>query len=235
MRLLVAQLGRENYLDGLHLQHELLSLRQQDSIPDTLLLLEHPPVITIGKSGKADNVLLSEEMLQQEGVELHRIERGGDVTYHGPGQLVGYPILDLKNYNRSVKEYIHRMEEVFIQLLQQEYGIKAGREEGFIGVWVEQEKILAIGVAVKRRITMHGFALNVNPNLSHFGLINPCGITDRGVTSLAKLLGREISMEQIREQVEQYFCQIFEKKPEPVSRKFLTDLVGREHHVSEKA
>jgi lipoyl(octanoyl) transferase len=212
MKLDILQPGRLDYKEALDLQEKLLLQRQQNEIPDTLVLLEHPPVLTLGRRGEYENILLSKEALEKQGVKIYEVSRGGDVTYHGPGQIVGYPVMDLTQMGKDVKEYVYKIEEVFIRLLLKEFGIKADRDDKkYTGVWVGNEKITAIGIAVKRWITMHGFAFNVNTDLSHFHWINPCGITDKGVTSLQKLLGKEIDFKKMNELVIKYFCEVFEK------------------------
>ena len=170
-----------------------------------LLLVEHNPVYTLGKSGKSENMLVSEEYLRSIGAEFFHIDRGGDITFHGPGQVVGYPILDLEQVGIGLREYIDSIEGAVIELCA-EYGIVAGRVEGASGVWLDggtsrARKICAIGVKSSRYVTMHGFALNVNTDLRYFNHINPCGFADRGVTSLQKELGREVSMEEVKEKV----------------------------------
>lgn len=166
-----------------------------------LLFCEHPPVYTLGKSGHEDNMLVSEEFLRSRGASLYRIDRGGDITFHGPGQLVGYPILDLEKEGIGLKEYIHSIEQAVIDTVA-EYGICGTRVAGAAGVWLVDggplRKIAAIGVRSSRWVTMHGFALNVNTDLDWFGLINPCGFADRGATSIAKECGREIDMQAVK-------------------------------------
>lgn len=210
MKLVVQKLGRIDYDKALAIQEDLLIKRQEGIIPDTLLILEHPPVITLGRRGKYDNILLPLDMLAANGVKTYEVSRGGDVTYHGPGQVIGYPIVDLAEHGRDIKQFVRNIEELFIRLLDREFGITAHREEKkFTGVWVGDEKITAIGIAVKRWVTMHGFAFNVSTNLEHFSWINPCGITDRGVTSVKKLLNMEIDQEKAADLVIKYFCEIF--------------------------
>lgn len=210
MKLVLRKLGRIEYDQALEIQEDLLAKRQEGKIPDTLLILEHPPVITLGRRGKYDNILLPLEKLAADGVKIYEVSRGGDVTYHGPGQVIGYPIVDISGHGRDIKQFVWNVEEVFIRLLDIEYGIKAHREEKkFTGVWAEDEKITAIGIAVKKWVTMHGFAFNVNTDLEHFKWINPCGLTDRGVTSVRKLLGKEIEQYQAEELVIKYFCETF--------------------------
>lgn len=210
MQIKVAKLGRLEYGKALAMQEKLLALRQEGKIGDTLLLVEHPPVLTVGRRGEYANILLPVEELKAAGVEVFDVNRGGDVTYHGPGQIVGYPIMDLNEYGRDIKDYVCKIEEVFIRLLKDDYGIIAHRDEKkYTGVWVGNNKITAIGIAVKRWVTMHGFAFNVNTDLEHFRWINPCGITDKGVTSLEKLLGHKEDFEKLNDRVINYFSQVF--------------------------
>jgi lipoyl(octanoyl) transferase len=197
------------YGPALELQFELVEKRRREEIPDTLLLVEHPPVITMGRKAPDSDILVPMGDLEQQGVEVHRITRGGEATYHGPGQIVGYTIINLYNHQRQLRRFIENMEEVFIRVLGSEYGITAGRDDEHRGVWVGSEKITAIGIAVSRAITMHGFAFNVQPDLSHFDWIVPCGIRDRGVTSLEKLLGHRVDFELAKRQVARTFCEVF--------------------------
>lgn len=179
-----------------------------------LLFCEHPHVITIGKHGKTENLLYQENFLNQRGVALFQIDRGGDVTYHGPGQLVGYPIFDLESFNIGLRQYIHNVEEIIIRLVAN-YGIVAERLEGAAGVWIDTaipgrtRKIAAIGVRSSRFVTMHGFALNVNTDLNYFSLINPCGFVDKGVTSMEKELGRTLDMEEVKQETKLLFEEVF--------------------------
>lgn len=210
MKLNVCRLGRIDYGEALALQEKLLDLRQRGLIADTLLLLEHPSVLTLGVRGDEANILLPQEELKAQGVSIYRVGRGGDVTYHGPGQIVGYPIIDLTGQGRDIKRFVWNVEEVFIRLLHERFGIRADREEKkYTGVWVGDAKITAIGIAVKRWVTMHGFAFNVNTNLGHFQWINPCGLTDRGVTSLQRLIGRELDFDEMNGLVTEYFASVF--------------------------
>lgn len=179
-----------------------------------LLFVEHPPVYTLGKSGNIDNVLLSEENLQARGIDFFRTNRGGDITFHGPQQIVGYPILDLEKFYTDIGKYLRNIEEVIILTLK-EYGIEAGRSAGETGVWIDpgikgkERKICAIGVRSSRWITMHGFALNVNTDLDYFNFIIPCGIQDKQVTSLQKELGRFVDFEEAKERVKRNFEKVF--------------------------
>jgi len=173
------------YGSALELQRRLVSERQQGSIPDQLLLVEHPHVITLGRNGHRENLLASDRILERAGVAFHSADRGGDVTYHGPGQLVGYPILDLREWKRDVAAYVRALEEVLIATLA-DFGIAAGRIPKLTGVWAGESKIAAIGVHISRWVTSHGFALNVSTDLSYFHYIVPCGLT-KPVTSMAAL------------------------------------------------
>lgn len=173
-----------------------------------LLLMEHPPVITVGRSGSTSNILASSALLKKVGVHLAFTSRGGDVTYHGPGQLLGYPVLRLPAWARGVHAYMRRIEELLILALS-DYGIKAHRREGFTGVWAGKRKVAAIGVAFSRWVASHGFALNVAPDISHFRLIRPCGIRDGGITSMSELLGHPLEMEGVRGVVAKRFRECF--------------------------
>jgi len=200
-----------DYKESLAIQEKLLEMRQLGDVEDVLLMVEHPPVLTLGRNGNPSNILLTRKELIENGVNIYEVGRGGDVTYHGPGQIVGYPIIDLSNHGKDIKDFVWKIEEVFIRLLKEEFNINAHREdEKNRGVWVEDKKITAIGIAVKRWVTMHGFAFNVNTQLEHFRWINPCGITDKGVTSLQKILGHPKDFEQINQLVLKYFCEVFD-------------------------
>jgi lipoyl(octanoyl) transferase len=179
-----------------------------------LLLLQHPPVITLGVKTRNDrsHVLATPAILEKEGVEVFETGRGGDVTYHGPGQLVGYPILDLRPDRCDVHQYVRDIEEVLIRTAAT-FGVVAGRSRGLTGAWVGSEKLAAIGVRIARWITSHGFAFNVTTNLSHFGLIVPCGISDKGVTSLERVLGRAVPMAEVETAAIQAFAAVFERQP----------------------
>jgi len=208
MACIVYRLGLVDYGEAYHRQRRLLKKRLDGEIEDTLLLLEHPPTITIGKSGKLENVLVSQEQLASEGISLFFTDRGGDVTYHGPGQMVAYPIIDLRNRGRDIHRYVNELEEVVIRTLA-DFSIAAHRDGGHAGVWVKEGEIAAIGLSVKRWITMHGIALNVNSNLEHFSLINPCGFSDRTATSISKLLSKNIPMEEVIEGLITHFSDVF--------------------------
>jgi len=184
----VRQMGRMDYGEALELQRTLVSGRKEGRVPDQLVLLEHPHVITLGRNGHMNNLLAGEEVLRRAGISFYPTDRGGDITYHGPGQLVGYPILDLREWKRDVGAYVRAVEQAIIDTLA-EWGIAAGRIAGLTGVWVEDRKIAAIGVHISRWVTSHGFALNVATDLSYFRYIVPCGLT-KPVTSMAELGAR---------------------------------------------
>ena len=203
----VRHLGRVRYAEGLELQARLVAERQAGTIPDTLLLLEHDPVFTLGRNARAENVLLSEEALAAQGFEIFETGRGGDVTYHGPGQVVGYPILDLSPDRCDVHRYVRDLEEVMIRTCA-DYGIEAGRVAGMTGAWVGDEKIGAIGVRIARWVTSHGFALNVSTDLAPFGMIVPCGIRGRGVTSLERRLARPVAAEEVAARLPRHLASV---------------------------
>lgn len=206
----VLDLGRCQYEEAFEIQMELVEKVQTGQVRDTLILVEHPPVITLGRNADQQNILLPSASLQDLGISLQQTNRGGDVTYHGPGQLVGYPIFHLKQrHGGSIRTFVHHMESVFIHLLDENWGIRADRDPINAGVWVGHEKIVALGLAVKRGVTMHGFAFNVCPELSHYQAIVPCGLADRGVTSLEKLIGVPIEMNEIKAKVRAGFVKEF--------------------------
>ncbi len=213
-KVVVRRLGLVRYGDGLEMQRTLVKQRVAGEIDDTLLLLEHPHVLTLGaKSGQSrSHVLATPERLAELGVELHETGRGGDVTYHGPGQVVGYPIISLKPDRCDVHRYVRDLEDVMIRVTG-EYGFQAGRIAGLTGAWVGAEKIGAIGVRIQRWVTSHGFAFNVNTNLDFFRLIVPCGIADRGVTSLKRLAGREIPIAEVEDHFIRHFAAVFSRQP----------------------
>jgi len=206
----VRRLGCVSYGEALDLQKTLVDERRAGCVPDLLLLLQHPPVITLGvRRGSRSHVIASDGQLAMHGIEVHEAGRGGDVTYHGPGQIVGYPILDLRPDRCDVHRYVRDLEEVMIRVCA-DYGIAAHRVDGLSGAWVGTEKIGAIGVRISRWITSHGFAFNVNTRLEDFQLIVPCGIADRGVTSLGKLLGEELSIEEVEDRFIRRFAEVFD-------------------------
>lgn len=229
-RVLLQNLGTLPYADALALQHEWVAARKRGTRQDTLLLLEHPPVFTLGRNAPQDHILAPREFLDNLGIEVHRVERGGDVTYHGPGQLVGYPILDLRNFRMDVGWYVRSLEEVLIETLRG-FGLTAHRagldangkrDPKLVGVWIDnptadalerqihpEAKIAQIGARIESWITFHGFALNVNPRMEHFSLIVPCGIPDKPVTSLTQALGHPVEMQQVRARTADAFAKIF--------------------------
>jgi lipoyl(octanoyl) transferase len=204
----VIQPGVVPYAEAVALQERLHQDRLEGRIPDTLLLLEHPPVITLGRRAHEEHLLLDREALARRGVEVHEAARGGDVTYHGPGQLVGYPIIDLMRRGKDVHRYLRDVEEALIRALAH-WGLNGERVPELTGVWVGNDKVAAIGIGVRRWVTWHGFALNVTTELDAFRMIVPCGIRDRGVTSLARLLGREVPEREVVQTVVRAFCEVF--------------------------
>jgi lipoyl(octanoyl) transferase len=207
----VRRLGIVPYGEALELQKVLVEERRDGRVPNLLLLLQHPPVITLGvRRTSRSHVTATERQLAMHGIDVRESGRGGDVTYHGPGQIVGYPILDLRPDKCDVHRYVRDLEEVMIRVCT-DYGVRAGRVEGMSGAWVGTEKIGAIGVRISRWITSHGFAFNVNTNLEAFQLIVPCGIPDRGVTSLAKLKGCDVSIEEVENRVISRFGEVFDR------------------------
>jgi len=201
------QLGRIDYASALQLQQQLATDRKQGLVPDQLLLLEHPHVITLGRNGHVENLLADDDILARAGISFYPTDRGGDVTYHGPGQLVGYPILDLRDWKRDVGAYVRAVEETIILTLA-DYGIEAGRIPKLTGVWVGERKIAAIGVHLSRWVTSHGFALNVSTDLSYFQYIVPCGLT-KPVTSMAAL-GVRASLDEVGAKLAVHFARIFD-------------------------
>ena len=205
-QILVQNIGRKSYKAVWDLQKEMQQQRIKGDIEDTLILVEHDPVYTLGKNANEDHLLQSRD----QSVDVFNIERGGDITFHGPGQLVGYPILDLSNYKKSVSWYMRTLEQVLIDTLI-EFKIIAQRNNGLTGVWVGDEKIAALGVRISRWVTMHGFALNVNPNLSFYDGIIPCGIFEHGVTSMEQLLGETQNNDNVKNMVIKKFNKYFIK------------------------
>ncbi len=200
-------MGRVEYGEAYHLQRRLCQRRLDGEIPDALLLVEHPPTITIGKSGRLDNVLVTRGELDRRGVALYFTDRGGDVTYHGPGQMVVYPILDLRQRDRDIHAYVRDLEETVIRTLGR-FGIAGGRNS-HAGVWVGDRQIAAIGIAIKRWVTMHGVSVNARPYLEHFSLINPCGLPRVPVTSIKELTGRNVSAQEISDIIVAEFGSVF--------------------------
>ena len=206
----VMDLGYSSYKKVWDLQKEMQNQRINSKINDTLIFVEHEPVYTLGKNANKNHVLQNID----PDIKIYQIERGGDVTYHGPGQLVVYPIIDLSNYKKSISWYMRTIEQVSIDTLS-EYNIKAVRNRYLTGVWVEDEKIAAQGVKISRWVTMHGFSINVNTNLEHYNSIIPCGIFDRGVTSMSKLLGRDVNIDRLKMIVHKHFNSNLNKNDYP--------------------
>jgi lipoate-protein ligase B len=202
--------GRVPYSHALDLQMRIGESKKRGFNKDVLLLLEHPPTITLGRSGKLANLLVNEDNLRSRGIDLRHVDRGGDITFHGPGQLVGYPILALRSRERDVHAYMHNLEESLICLMDR-FGIDAMRDPRFTGVWTSMGKIAAMGVHISRWITRHGFALNVNTDLSYFDLIVPCGINDRNVTSMQNHLSLTIDLEEVSHRYVQEFGGVFKR------------------------
>ncbi len=204
----VEQLGLIDYAEALQIQQEKVALRKSGAMPDTLLLLEHPHVYTLGRNGQREHLLVSDGQLAALRAKLFETDRGGDVTYHGPGQLVGYPLFDLTRHRRDLSWYMRSLEEVFIGVAR-DFGIRAARLRGAPGVWVGNEKLVAMGVHVSRWVTSHGFAFNVTTDLTYFHWIVPCGLRDKGVTSLQELLGRPVEMQTAIDRVIEHFGKVF--------------------------
>ncbi len=225
---LIVDLGLISYTDGYALQQRVVAARKAGAIEDVLLLCEHPHVITLGRNGKRANLLASEHVLRQKGVEFHATNRGGDITYHGPGQIVGYPILNLTNKRTDVHWYLRTLEEAMIRA-SADFGVTAFRIPGKTGIWVEtastgcasEEKLAAIGVHLSRWVTSHGFAYNVATDLRYFDLIVPCGISDRKATSLEKLLSRGVSLSEVKPLLVDHLAELFSLAPRRLSREEL--------------
>ena len=205
----IVRLGQVDYEEAWDMQRRTVEARVADTIPDVLFLLEHPHVYTLGRGGHAENILLDQASLASRGAKVLWVDRGGDVTYHGPGQLVGYPIVDLARLGKDTHQHLRRLEDVLIRALA-DFGLDSHRETSYTGVWVDDEKVAAIGVRVSRWITSHGFALNVDPNLDYFANIIPCGIRQKGVTSISRLLGRPVSRAEAEAAVLRHFPAVFD-------------------------
>ena len=223
---LVSNIGSTRYADAWKFQQELWKLRHTGAIQDILLLTEHENVYTLGKSTDDNHLLASDEELKISGTDVFHIDRGGDITYHGPGQIVGYPIIDLHNYFLDIHRYLRSLEEVIINTLAA-FGISAGREKDMTGVWVNDEKIAAIGVKVSHWVTMHGFALNVNTDLSKFDRIIPCGIFHKGVTSMQRVLGGEVQLETVKKVLADSFAKVFDSQAKWIDKDELNSTVKR--------
>jgi lipoyl(octanoyl) transferase len=223
---LIVELGLMAYAEAWELQKRIVAARKVNAVEDVLLLCEHPHVITLGRNGKRENLLASENVLRQKGVELHATDRGGDITYHGPGQLVGYPILNLGAIRRDVVWYVRMLEEAMIRTTA-EFGVTAGREPGKTGVWVKgghaSEKLAAIGVHLSRWVTSHGFAYNVSTDLRYFDLIVPCGIADRKATSLEKLLGHSVEEKEVASGIARNLGELFGLEMKEATRQELLE------------
>jgi lipoyl(octanoyl) transferase len=222
----IVDLGLIGYAEAWALQKRVVAARKTAAIEDVLLLCEHPHVITQGRNGKREHLLASEQVLRQKGVEFHATDRGGDITYHGPGQIVGYPILNLGAIRRDVVWYVRMLEEAMIRATA-EFGITAGRVAGKSGIWVQsgntEEKLAAIGVHISRWVTSHGFAYNASTDLRYFDLIVPCGIADRKATSLEKLLGRGIEEREVAPRIAKHLGEVFGLEMKEASRKELLE------------
>lgn len=226
MSIKIEYVGHIGYEPMLNRQRDLFSKRVElkkngsDSGEDIIFIVEHDPVITLGRHAHKENILIDKKTLADRGVDLFEIERGGDVTYHGPGQLVAYPVIDLEHFGLGVRDYVDILEESVIRLLR-DYGIRGERMHGASGVWIDPEspkprKICALGVKISRYITMHGLALNVNTDLDGFTMINPCGFIDRGVTSMSRELQRTLPMEDVGEQLSAHLCDILQRRVIPL-------------------
>lgn len=227
---LITDLGLVSYSDALALQQRLAAARKSGLIDDVFLLCEHPHVITLGRNANRQNLLASEHVLRQKAVELHTTNRGGDVTYHGPGQIVGYPILNLARIKRDVGWYVRTLEEAMIRA-SADFGATAYRVPGKTGIWVQagasEEKLAAIGVHISRWVTSHGFAYNVSTDLRYFDLIVPCGIADRKATSLEKLLARSVPLEEVKPRLTRHLTDLFSLTPCPISPRQLLSTLDR--------
>jgi lipoyl(octanoyl) transferase len=221
------------YAQACALQHQLVEARKAGAIPDVLLFCEHPHVITLGRNGKKENLRANDRLLAQMNVTFHETDRGGDITYHGPGQIVGYPILDLTEHRRDVRWYVQQLEETMIRA-SADFKITAARVEGRHGIWVrrasgEEEKLAALGVHLSRWVTSHGFAYNVATDLRYFDLIVPCGIADKRATSLERVLDRALSTEEVRPKLAAHFGELFEREMVNITRAELEE--NLQHHV----
>ncbi|OGQ09151.1 MAG: lipoyl(octanoyl) transferase [Deltaproteobacteria bacterium RBG_19FT_COMBO_46_12] len=226
----IIDVGLMDYQKAWELQHQLWERRVKDELPDMLLILEHPHVITLGRRGNRSHLVASSEVLEEMKIPLFHVERGGDVTYHGPGQIVVYPILDLKKYGYRLIRYIDQLEEVVLCVLK-DFGIKGKRDPLNRGVWVDGEKIASVGVAIKRWVSFHGFSLNYETNLKYFELINPCGLEGKKMTSMGKILGIGISREQLVERISFHFKQTFERNWQ---EKEIIEILNPKHEIQNK-
>lgn len=212
----VIDIDRIGYNEAFDLQKKLVDARSRDEVRDAFILLQHNPVFTANREATFKNILAPEEVLAEQGIEVCKTDRGGDVTYHGPGQITGYIILDLKRHGKDLHAYIRNVEQLLIDTLA-EFGIASGRDPRHPGVWVGREKIAAIGIAVKKGwITMHGFALNVHPDMNHYKMIIACGIADKGVTSMQAVLGRQVAINEVKQSLVAHFAEIFSTVPQGI-------------------
>lgn len=218
-------LGLSNYKEVWDLQKQIHLYKQEHKFNDVIITVEHPPVYTLGKSGDRNHILVTDAEMKKGGISYYEIDRGGDITYHGPGQLVVYPIFDLNNYYKDTHRFLRELEEAVILSLK-DFGIESGREEEYTGVWVGEEKICAIGIKASRWITMHGLALNVNNDLSYFDKIIPCGIFHKGVTSINKLKGENIDMALITNTLLEKFSTIFNISLKPLKKEELLKILS---------
>jgi len=207
----VEQLGMTGYSEAQEIQKELVQKKIKHKIEDHFFILEHPPTITLGRGAKEENLLITRRELVKKGIEFYNIKRGGGVTYHGPGQIIGYPIIDLKNHKKDLHWFMNQLEEVIINLLER-FNLEAKRIENLTGVWINNKKIAAIGIAAKRWVTYHGFALNYNPDMNHFKLIHPCGIKNKGVISLAEILQKSPARDIVIKELINSFKKVFDYK-----------------------
>lgn len=219
------ELGIEEYGKVFKLQKKLNQARRNKTIPDTVILLEHHPCFTIGRKGGLDHILVSDQFLEQEGIKVYETDRGGDITYHGPGQLVCYPIFDLNGFECDVHLYARRMEETLIRTVDA-FGIAAKRREDYPGVWIGSSKIGAEGIGIQQWVTMHGVSLNVKPNLRHFSFIIPCGIYNLGVTSMEEFLGHTIDMARVKREMRSQLSAIFNLTLEDITLEKMMELTG---------
>jgi lipoyl(octanoyl) transferase len=233
-QIFAVNIGRTHYAEAWELQRAVFSARQQNTIGDVILLTEHDHVYTLGKAADENHLLAKNEELSKKGVEVFWIDRGGDITYHGPGQIVGYPILNLNDHYNDIHRYLRELEEVIIRTLA-DYSIAGNRESEFTGVWVHDEKIAALGVKVSKWVTMHGFAFNVNTDLSYFDRIIPCGIFHKGVTSLQELLKKEFDLHDVHHNLLKHFSHIFKSEIKQISREELESMLHHNEAVEEKA
>jgi lipoate-protein ligase B len=237
----VVDLGLLPYVSACEWQRDVVEARKANAIPDVLLLCEHPHVITLGRNGTREHLRVSDRVLAQQSVEFHPTDRGGDITYHGPGQLVGYPILDLAAHRRDIRWYVGQLEEAMIRA-SADFGVNARRVEGKHGIWVDgpagaahseeqsQEKLAALGVHLSRWVTSHGFAYNVSTDLRYFDLIVPCGIAGARSTSLERILGRAVTPNEVRPRLIAHFAEVFGLGLEEMSREELAEMLNRRRH-----